>query len=114
MTDTLAETVQTPLKRPCNDAIDPNESDKRQRVEVDDPSDILEDVRAVQNTIGEVCIGYALFSAYMSFACLLFPEHGRCLAHPCEASAKRQPARGDAGLRLPQHYRENLIVQIIK
>eukprot|EP00892_Ulva_mutabilis_P007567 jgi/Ulvmu1/5182/UM021_0199.1 len=58
MTDTLAETVQAPLKRPCNDAIDPNGSDKRQRVELDDPSDILEDVRAVQSTIGEINTSY--------------------------------------------------------
>lgn len=54
MTDTLAETVQAPLKRPCNDAIDPAGSDKRQRVDLEDPSDILQNVRAVQSTIGEI------------------------------------------------------------
>lgn len=59
MTDTLAETVQAPLKRPCNDAIDPAGSDKRQRVELDDPSDILHNVRALQSTIGEVCFAGA-------------------------------------------------------
>lgn len=58
MTDTLAETVQAPLKRPCNDAIDPSGSDKRPRVELDDPSDILDSIRAVQNTIGEVWIPF--------------------------------------------------------
>lgn len=54
MTDTLAETVQAPLKRPCNEAIDPVGLDKRQRVDLEDPSDILNNVRAVQSTIGEV------------------------------------------------------------